>query len=86
MLTTLQLRLTSGPKKSALELLRRKIEAQNDSVLAARQESVAAAKVHPAALWNCHMEPDSRMCHGHTEPVHMLDVLYCSILGVCRQS
>ena len=68
LLTTLQLRLTSGPKKSALELLRRKIEAQNESVLAARQESVAAAKVHAAALWNCHLEPDSRRCHGHTGP------------------
>ncbi|CAD7699729.1 unnamed protein product [Ostreobium quekettii] len=39
----LQLRLTSGPKKSALELIRRKIEAQNEKVLASRSK-VAAAK------------------------------------------
>ncbi len=41
----LQLKLTSGPKRSALEMLRRKIEAQTDRVIAARLDSVAAQKV-----------------------------------------
>lgn len=38
----LQLNLTSGPKKSALEMLRRKIEAKNELVTAARQQYAAA--------------------------------------------
>lgn len=41
----LQLNLTSGPKKSALEMLRKKIEAKNELVAAARQKFAAAAKV-----------------------------------------
>ena len=41
----LQLRLTSGPKKSALELMRKKIEAQNERVLGARDKFQAAKKV-----------------------------------------
>ena len=40
----LQLRLTSGPKRSALELMRKKIESQNDQVMAARQNFHAARK------------------------------------------
>lgn len=41
----LQLKLTSGPKKSALELLRRKIELQNEKVVLARGNYHAARKV-----------------------------------------
>lgn len=41
----LQLRLTSGPKKSALELLRRKIELQNEKVVLARGKYQASRKV-----------------------------------------
>ena len=41
----LDLKLTSGPKKSALELLRRKIEMQNENVVMARGKFQAARKV-----------------------------------------
>lgn len=41
----LQLKLTSGPKKSALEMLRRKIESQADRVIVARTGLAAATKV-----------------------------------------
>ena len=40
-----QLKLTSGPKRSALEMFRKKIEAQNACVLAARERHRAAKKV-----------------------------------------
>ena len=40
----LQLKLTSGPKKSALELLRKKIELQNDKVVLSRGKYQAARK------------------------------------------
>lgn len=40
-----QLNLTTGPKKSALEMLRKKIEAKNEQVVAARQKFVSAQKV-----------------------------------------
>lgn len=43
----MQLKLTSGPKKSALLMLRKKIEAQNEKVLAARENFLAARKVAP---------------------------------------
>ena len=42
----LDLKLTSGPKKSALELLRRKIEMQNENVVLARGKFQAARKVY----------------------------------------
>eukprot|EP01025_Chloroclados_australasicus_P036825 TRINITY_DN3749_c0_g1_i3.p2 TRINITY_DN3749_c0_g1~~TRINITY_DN3749_c0_g1_i3.p2 ORF type:complete len:283 (-),score=48.34 TRINITY_DN3749_c0_g1_i3:1612-2460(-) len=45
----LQLKLTAGPKKSALELLRKKIESQNDKVVAAREKVAAAKKIYDAA-------------------------------------
>ncbi len=41
----LDLKLTSGPKKSALELLRKKIEMQNENVVLARGKFQAARKV-----------------------------------------
>ena len=41
----LQLKLTNGPKKSALELIRKKIEMQNEHVLMARTKHQAARKV-----------------------------------------
>ena len=41
----LQLNLTSGPKKSALEMLRKKIEAKNEQVVTARQKFLSAQKV-----------------------------------------
>lgn len=41
----LQLKLTNGPKKSALELIRKKIEMQNEHVLMARGKHQAARKV-----------------------------------------
>ncbi len=46
----MQLKLTSGPKKSALLMLRKKIEVQNDKVLAARESFHAARKVGPSHL------------------------------------
>jgi hypothetical protein len=42
-----QLKLTNGPKRSALELMRRKIEMQNEKVVAARQRFLAARKASP---------------------------------------
>lgn len=45
----LQLKLTSGPKKSALEMLRRKIEAQADRVIVARTGLAASTKAADAA-------------------------------------
>lgn len=45
----LQLRLTSGPKKSALEMLRKKIEVQADRVVVARTSLAAANKVAKTA-------------------------------------
>ena len=42
----LQLKLTNGPKKSALELIRKNIEMQNEHVLLARSKHQAARKVH----------------------------------------
>ena len=65
----LQLNLTSGPKKSALEMLRKKIEAKNEQVVAARQKFLVAQKVHAklavltqlyagvCMLWHYHMMP-----------------------------
>eukprot|EP00884_Botryococcus_braunii_P005071 jgi/Botrbrau1/14565/Bobra.27_3s0004.1 len=44
----MQLKLTSGPKKSALLMLRKKIEAQNEKVIAARENFLAARKVMEA--------------------------------------
>ena len=40
----MQLKLSTGPKKSALMMLRKKIEVQNDRVLAARAAQKAAKK------------------------------------------
>eukprot|EP01026_Neomeris_dumetosa_P037686 TRINITY_DN3054_c0_g1_i5.p1 TRINITY_DN3054_c0_g1~~TRINITY_DN3054_c0_g1_i5.p1 ORF type:complete len:283 (-),score=41.99 TRINITY_DN3054_c0_g1_i5:215-1063(-) len=45
----LQLKLTAGPKKSALELIRKKIEQQNEKVVAAREKMFTAKKVYEAA-------------------------------------
>ena len=42
----LQLNLTSGPKKSALEMLRRKIETKNELVAAAKQKFAAAKQAN----------------------------------------
>lgn len=41
----LQLKLTAGPKKHALEMLRKKIETQGEKVAAARQRFTAAKQV-----------------------------------------
>jgi hypothetical protein len=46
LVTVSQLKLTSGPKRSALEMLRRKIEAQTDRIRSARTDAQAAQKVH----------------------------------------
>ena len=46
----MQLKLSTGPKRSALMMLRKKIELQNERVLAARERQKAAKKVciaHP---------------------------------------
>ena len=40
----MQLKLSTGPKRSALMMLRKKIEVQNDRVLAARTAQKAAKK------------------------------------------
>ncbi len=45
----LQLKLTSGPKRSALEMLRKKIEAQNEKVLAARKNQQRARAMAASA-------------------------------------
>ncbi len=42
----LQLRLTSGPKKHALEMLRKKIEEQGERVAAVREKFNVAKKVY----------------------------------------
>lgn len=42
----MQLKLSTGPKKSALMMMRKKIELQNDRVLHARERHRAAKKVH----------------------------------------
>ena len=41
----MQLKLSTGPKKSALMMIRKKIEVQNERVLAARDRQRAARKV-----------------------------------------
>lgn len=41
----LQLRITAGPKRSALELIRKKIELQNAKVVAARDRYKVAKQV-----------------------------------------
>ncbi len=41
----MQLKLSTGPKRSALMMLRKKIELQNERVLAARERQKAAKKV-----------------------------------------
>ena len=46
----LQLNLTSGPKKSALEMLRRKIETKNELVAAAKQKFAAAKQANCCIL------------------------------------
>lgn len=46
----LQLRMNVGPKKHALEMLRRKIEAQNERVRAATARRDATKKARAAAL------------------------------------
>lgn len=47
----LQLKLTSGPRASALEMMRRKIEQQAEKVISARAEHATALKVgHPRML------------------------------------
>lgn len=55
----MQLKLSTGPKKSALMMMRKKIELQNDRVLHARDRQRAAKKVHTlpmlCACWG----------HGH---------------------
>lgn len=45
----LQLKLTSGPKRSALEMLRRKIEVQNEKVVAARRHQQRTKEAAHAA-------------------------------------
>ena len=59
----MQLKLSTGPKKSALMMLRKKIELQNERVLAARERQKAAKKVCasplprirlPARMWATH--------------------------------
>lgn len=49
----MQLKLSTGPKKSALMMLRKKIEVQNDRVLAARAAQKAAKKASPQDLYIC---------------------------------
>ena len=48
----LQLNLTSGPKKSALEMLRKKIEAKNEQVVTARQKFLSAQKVQKLSVFS----------------------------------
>ena len=53
----MQLKLSTGPKKSALMMLRKKIEVQNDRVLAARAAQKAAKKARqrlPPATYHPH--------------------------------
>lgn len=63
----MQLKLSTGPKKSALMMLRKKIELQNERVLAARERQKAAKKV-------CALPPPriSIGCKPCCQPVHGL--------------
>ncbi len=57
----MQLKLSTGPKKSALMMMRKKIELQNDRVLHARERQRAAKKVH--------IIPLNSACWGHGHAV-----------------
>eukprot|EP00951_Prasinocladus_malaysianus_P039020 scaffold433111_cov47-Prasinocladus_malaysianus.AAC.1 len=60
----LQLKITSGPKKSVLELLRKKIEVQNGKVVAERQKVAKARQVLEEAEASLQKEEDikDRLC------------------------
>ncbi|DBA90855.1 TPA: aci13, variant 2 [Trebouxia sp. C0005] len=65
-----QLNLTTGPKKSALEMLRKKIEAKNEQVVAARQKFVLAQKVAEQAqeVLTSHERSKEQLC----QELHLL--------------
>ncbi|DBA79975.1 hypothetical protein WJX77_001367 [Trebouxia sp. C0004] len=65
-----QLNLTTGPKKSALEMLRKKIEAKNEQVVAARQKFVSAQKVAEQAqeVLTSHERSKEQLC----QELHLL--------------
>ncbi|XP_010536504.1 PREDICTED: uncharacterized protein LOC104811494 [Tarenaya hassleriana] len=46
---TMEMKLTAGPKKAALELLRKKIEVSNEKIRAAKQREEQARKAYEAA-------------------------------------
>ena len=58
----LQLNLTSGPKKSALEMLRRKIEAKNELVASARQKFAAAKQACCSVATALHKAYQQAVC------------------------
>ena len=63
----MQLKLSTGPKKSALMMLRKKIEVQNDRVLAARAAQKAAKKARqqmPSGSHHLHPSPHFIRWHG----------------------
>ena len=87
----MQLKLSTGPKRSALMMLRKKIELQNERVLAARERQKAAKKVcslhacFTSALQSLHMT------HPYPNPVEMMgvslrDLLACHALASGRRS
>ncbi|KAL3158339.1 aci13 [Trebouxia sp. C0009 RCD-2024] len=66
----LQLNLTSGPKKSALEMLRKKIEAKNEQVVTARQNFLSAQKAAEQAeeSLRCQERSKEQLC----QELHLL--------------
>ena len=63
----MQLKLSTGPKKSALMMMRKKIELQNERVLGARDRQRAAKKVGKHTRTHIRLACMQRMtCHTAT--------------------
>ncbi len=62
----MQLKLSTGPKRSALMMLRKKIELQNERVLAARERQKTAKKVctSPLPYTTFGYKPCFQLMHG----------------------
>ena len=77
----MQLKLSTGPKRSALMMLRKKIELQNERVLAARERQKAAKKV--CSLRACFKPAvqSLRMTHAYPSTVKMMEVSWQDLLA-----
>ncbi len=69
----MQLKLSTGPKKSALMMIRKKIELQNERVLAARERQKAAKKVRTLRT-----APSNLLCISAN--------IKCPVKGLCKPS